>query len=1174
MSTLTQILFGSVLDSPVIVEITSKVGEKALSVIKQHFTYSAAEISGATQQAFGYGVSAISIGVAKEKLGFGQKLLNAKITREFAEQIEQHYLQPFIQSGATSEVPNLAEFRPQTVKTLTHFAKHQDQLFKLATVTDDELSALISYRETSKLTDLVLIEMQRIVEVDDIIAAFLRFDNLLGDAILFFFREQLRQDDRLEKTQAALQREGLCLNVQSLQAAVQTTQQAMNQAAAEQSTRLVEIAQQLQQLQQTQRAWHIAHEQQIRFSRHFEQLDDLLGWAKQVHATLGELHQEVKKTHEDVLETKDLAAEILLILKEVMARQNLSPQIKPHDEFTQHNSTSRRLIQQAASQFKQLSPNTAEYSRLSIMLSSTLSSAGALDEAEQLLTQAVEQAHDAADQALAHFNLFQVQLRRKAYSDALPNLQAAITLNPQQYVLHNINKYPMRQLLGAGGMGCVLLCDNQDLLRNSEHQQVAVKCFWESRSGVPTEVFSEAIKMRDIASDYVPKPLDYGYADELNQQRAFFITEYLDGAIDGEAWLERYGPMDLDTGLQVGLQIAEGLHVAHQAGVYHLDLKPANVLLLKNSDNSVSVKIIDFGLSRVATSLRDDAAACMSQTGLSYFGAAVFGTLDYAPPEQRGYTDYGEPSVKSDIFAFGKTMYRLLTGDSPLEVEPERLESAPDWYELLSNCTRAKPANRPESAQELVRRLQAIEQTRTVNPNNNVTKTHSKPLVNRTVRQPIKPILRVTYSNNMYADQAKQRLQALQQEERAKRRAEQAQAQDKKAWQAARQLDTRSAYQSYLNGDTIKQYADQAQQRLQTLQQEERAKRRAEQAQAEDKNAWQAACAEQAQAEDKNAWQAARQQGTRSAYQAYLKGDTLKQYANQAEQRLGALKDNVFDFEVVTVDDDGNIRTRKQKQAGYETIDLGNGVTLDMVYIPGGKFMMGSPTDEKGREPWQTGTESPQHEVTIKPFWMAKYLVTQAQWRAVMGNKPSRFKRRLDHPVERVSWHDSVKFCQRLSEITGKSYHLPSEAQWEYACRAGTTTPFYFGPTITTDLANYDGYPYGSAPEGVFRRTTTDVGSFPPNAFGLYDMHGNVWEWCADPWHDTYKGAPTDGSVWEIEKTGLLAKLFGKKGDAGPFVLRGGAWNNDATRARSATHGNDVPTDRINDCGFRPARIR
>jgi len=136
-----------------------------------------------------------------------------------------------------------------------------------------------------------------------------------------------------------------------------------------------------------------------------------------------------------------------------------------------------------------------------------------------------------------------------------------------------------------------------------------------------------------------------------------------------------------------------------------------------------------------------------------------------------------------------------------------------------------------------------------------------------------------------------------------------------------------------------------------------------------------------------------------------------------------------------------------------------------------------------------------------------------------MGNNPSEFKGD-NRPVENVSWHDCVAFCKRLFEKTGKAYRLPSEAEWEYACRAGTTTPFYFGETITTDLANYDGnYTYASGPKGVYRAETTDVSSFPPNAFGLYDMHGNVWEWCADLWHDNYDGAPTDGSAWLEKKS-------------------------------------------------------
>jgi formylglycine-generating enzyme required for sulfatase activity len=133
---------------------------------------------------------------------------------------------------------------------------------------------------------------------------------------------------------------------------------------------------------------------------------------------------------------------------------------------------------------------------------------------------------------------------------------------------------------------------------------------------------------------------------------------------------------------------------------------------------------------------------------------------------------------------------------------------------------------------------------------------------------------------------------------------------------------------------------------------------------------------------------------------------------------------------------------------------------------------------------------------------MGKYEVTQAQYQAIMGNNPSNFKGEK-RPVEQVSWNDAVKFCEELSKKTGRAYRLPSEAEWEYAARAGTDTPFHFGETITTDLANYNGnFTYASAPKGEYRKETTDVGIFPPNSFGLYDMCGNVWEWCLDKYHN------------------------------------------------------------------------
>jgi formylglycine-generating enzyme required for sulfatase activity len=210
------------------------------------------------------------------------------------------------------------------------------------------------------------------------------------------------------------------------------------------------------------------------------------------------------------------------------------------------------------------------------------------------------------------------------------------------------------------------------------------------------------------------------------------------------------------------------------------------------------------------------------------------------------------------------------------------------------------------------------------------------------------------------------------------------------------------------------------------------------------------------------------------------------------------------EFEVVTVDARGNITNRRRSQAKFFVEDLGNGVLLNMVEIPGGTFAMGSPPNEAGR----SGDEGPQHQVTVPRFFMGRYEVTQSQYEAIMGNNPSNFKDNgANRPVETVSWNDAVEFCKRLSQKTGRTYRLPSEAEWEYACRAGTSTPFHFGETITADLANYHSeVAYASAPTKKARGQTTPVGSFSANAFGLYDMHGNVWEWCQDIWYDNYKG--------------------------------------------------------------------
>jgi formylglycine-generating enzyme required for sulfatase activity len=274
---------------------------------------------------------------------------------------------------------------------------------------------------------------------------------------------------------------------------------------------------------------------------------------------------------------------------------------------------------------------------------------------------------------------------------------------------------------------------------------------------------------------------------------------------------------------------------------------------------------------------------------------------------------------------------------------------------------------------------------------------------------------------------------------------------------------------------------------------------------------------------------------------------------------------------------------RHSRTSRYFTQPIAPGISIDMVFIPGGTFLMGSPDNEEDRQP----SEGPQHSVTVPGFFMGKYPVTQAQWKAVIDRTqpikrnlqpvPSSFKGD-DLPVDSVSWLDVEEFCLRLSESCDREYRLPSEAQWEYACRAGTTTPFHFGNTISSDIANYRAQDweiggstysgkYGQGSLGEFRQETMAVGSLKlANQFGLYDMHGNVWEWCLDDWQDNYKTTSADGS----------AQIDTNENEKNLKVLRGGSWLHNPRNCRSASRDRTSSGDRSNRIGFRlcsPARI-
>ena len=245
---------------------------------------------------------------------------------------------------------------------------------------------------------------------------------------------------------------------------------------------------------------------------------------------------------------------------------------------------------------------------------------------------------------------------------------------------------------------------------------------------------------------------------------------------------------------------------------------------------------------------------------------------------------------------------------------------------------------------------------------------------------------------------------------------------------------------------------------------------------------------------------------------------------------------------------------------------LPKGILLEMVKIPAGSFLMGTEEAEVIRlcKEYETDwfkCEMPQHRVNLQEFYLGKYPVTQEQYQAIMGNNPSYFKNNPKNPVEKVSWDDAQIFCQKLNEKTGKKYRLPSESEWEYACRAGTTSSFSFGETISTEQANYDGNVIcGKGKQGVYREKTTPVGSFPDNKFGLYDLHGNVWEWCEDVWHEKYENAPKDGSSWNENNSQVSFR-----------TLRGGSWYSDPEFCRSADRSSFNAGNCINYIGFRLA---
>jgi formylglycine-generating enzyme required for sulfatase activity len=323
-------------------------------------------------------------------------------------------------------------------------------------------------------------------------------------------------------------------------------------------------------------------------------------------------------------------------------------------------------------------------------------------------------------------------------------------------------------------------------------------------------------------------------------------------------------------------------------------------------------------------------------------------------------------------------------------------------------------------------------------------------------------------------------------------------------------------------------------------------------------------------------WDAIRNSNDPEDFREYLKKYPAGQFAGIAQRRLASLTTSAAQPAPATPTSGGAApnTTGTASPASPKPL-VTNRVGIELVYVSPGEFMMGSSgtsvqraltnakSDNYSASLDWFKSEGPQHRVTISDgFYMGRYEVTQAQWQAVMGTNPSYFKGD-NLPVEQVSWNDAQEFIRKLNAMNDDyQYRLPSEAEWEYAARAGTTTEFAFGNSLGSGQANFDGtHPFGRAGEGVYRRKTTPVGSFQANGWSLYDMHGNVWEWCEDVWHATYDDAPADGSAW----------LSG--GDSDRRVWRGGSWIVSALNLRSAYRDRLAPTIRFNFMGFRVVAV-
>jgi len=701
---------------------------------------------------------------------------------------------------------------------------------------------------------------------------------------------------------------------------------------------------------------------------------------------------------------------------------------------------------------------------------------------------------------------------------------------------HN-RRYRLERLIGMGGMGQVWQAT--DLATHAElgHSAVvALKILPPQLTQSPAHaklLIEEATQARRLAHDNIVRV--YEWAQDPATSSYFIIMECLEGQ-DLDAWLAEHGKATPDQVEQMLRPVADALQYAWEKHrLVHRDLKPGNVFLTKAGE----IKLLDFGIASRARSTGTDLG----------MAAPNAGTAGYRAPEAG--TSQGAPRPQVDVYAVAVMIYQLLEGRLPFD-QPTALLEPPkpaaltrQQWEVLKRGFANRAGERPDSVAAL---LDALKEAGAPD----AEEAAQREAVRKAERAAAEQQEREARAAREQQARADAIARAEEEEQRRQKEVELAARRKAEALAAAQE----KARQDQLRREQEKQRKAQAEQeakeRKERLRQQLIARR--------DADALKARLAEE-EYQRKMA-----QLKAEAAYRAEQERHRKEQAARKAAELAALLPSSSSPV----ADAEGVLRDR---------FTDGSGVGPDLVLIPTGRFQMGSSDHEHkvaakaGAQKTWLERELPAHWVGIEQsFALGRYPVTVGEWRAFVKATGWQSKMDVDwqqpgfaqddrHPVVCVSWHDAQLYLQWLSEKTGQEYRLPSETEWEYACRAGSYTAFSFGDQVTPEHANYDGhFTYNDGPKGSSLGGTTRVGSYQPNPWGLFDMHGNVWEWAQDTVHDNYLGAPTDGSAWE------------QGGDQARRILRGGAWLYQPRYLRSAAR-NGYSALLANDVvGFRVAR--